>query len=163
MTRGCDLREKPICRQDLVRDPFVNWPLAKNKRTGSEKLANPHILLIDDDARVLRSIKFLLEGCGYRISDYTDQEKALDALRRDPTGFDLILLDYNMPGLSGIDVARAARTIRKGLPVAISSGYIDEELSSLADAVGVRELIPKPCSGDNLIAIVERLAKAGCE
>ena len=123
-------------------------------------MASLHILLIDDDASVLRSIKFLLERCGYVISDYTDQEVALDALRLDSSRFDLILIDYNMPGMSGIDVARAARMIRKGLPVAITSGYIDKELRSLADEAGVQEIIPKPCSGDALIAIVERLVKA---
>ena len=119
-----------------------------------------HILLIDDDASVLRSIKFLLERCGYVISDYTDQEVALDALRLDSSRFDLILIDYNMPGMSGIDVARAVRMIRKGLPVAITSGYVDKELRLLADEAGVQEIIPKPCSGDALIAIVERLVKA---
>ena len=131
----------------------------RNSKTGSEKLASLHILLIDDDASVLRSIKFLLERCGYVVSDYTDQEVALDALRLDSSRFDLILIDYNMPGMSGIEVARAARMIRSGLPVAITSGYIDKELRSLADAAGVQELIPKPCSGDALIAIVERLTK----
>lgn len=125
-------------------------------------MANLHILLIDDDAFVLRSIKFLLERRGYGISDYTDQEKALDALRFDSSRFDLVLTDYNMPGKSGIEVARAVRMIRNGLPVAITSGYIDEELRSLADEAGVQQLIPKPCSGDDLIAIVERLAKAKC-
>ncbi len=145
---------------DIYCDRFANWPArkdARNSRTGSEKLANLHILLIDDDAPVLRSIKFLLERCGYVISDYTDQEKALTALRLDESRFDLVLIDYKMPGMSGIEVARAVRMIRKGLPIAITSGYIDEELRSLADEVGVQELIPKPCSGDDLIAIVGRL------
>ena len=125
-------------------------------------MANLHILLIDDDASVLRSIKFLLERRGYVISDYTDQEKALDALRLDSSLFDLVVIDYNMPGMSGIEVSRAVRMIRKDLPVAITSGIVDEELRSLADEVGVQQLIPKPCSGDDLIAIVERLANARC-
>lgn len=125
-------------------------------------MANLHILLIDDDASVLRSIKFLLERRGYVISDYTDQEKALDALRLDSSLIDLVVIDYNMPGMSGIEVSRAVRMIRKDLPVAITSGIVDEELRSLADEVGVQQLIPKPCSGDDLIAIVERLANARC-
>ena len=62
-----------------------------------------------------------------------------------------------MPGMSGIEVARAVRMIRNGLPVAITSGYIDDELRTHADAAGVQELIPKPCSGDALIAIIERI------
>lgn len=137
--------------------------LARISKTGSKKLAHLHFLLIDDDASVLRSIKFLLERCGYGISDYTDPKKALDALRLDSSRFDLIVIDYNMPGMSGIEVARAARMIRNSLPVAITSGYIDHELRSLADEAGVQELIPKPCSGDALIAIVERLVRRAAD
>jgi len=107
-------------------------------------------------------MKFLLERCGYAIRDFTDQERALEALRLDSSGFDLVLIDYNMPGLTGIEVARAVRMIRKDLPVAITSGNIDDELRSLADDAGVQELIPKPCSRDDLIAIVARLANARC-
>jgi len=141
---------------------FANCPAVGNSKTGSKKLANLHILLIDDDALVLRSMKFLLERCGYAIRDFTDQERALEALRLDSSGFDLVLIDYNMPGLTGIEVARAVRMIRKDLPVAITSGNIDDELRSLADDAGVQELIPKPCSRDDLIAIVARLANARC-
>ena len=147
-------------RGHLLRSICQLASTQRNSKTGSKKLASLHILLIDDDASVLRSIKFLLERCGYVVSDYTDQEVALDALRLDSSRFDLILIDYNMPGMSGIEVARAARMIRSGLPVAITSGYIDKELRSLADEAGVQELIPKPCSGDDLIAIVERLVMA---
>jgi CheY-like chemotaxis protein len=136
--------------------------LTRISKTGSKKLANLHILLIDDDASVLRSIKFLLERCGYGISEYTDPAKALDSLRLDSSRFDLMVIDYNMPSMSGTEVASAVRKIRKGMPIAITSGYIDEELRSLADEVGVQEFIPKPCSLDDLIAIVERLAHAGC-
>ena len=67
------------------------------------------------------------------------------------------MIDYNTPGMSGIEVARAARMIRKGLPDATTSGHIDDELQTHADAAGVQELIPKPCFGDALIAIIERL------
>jgi CheY-like chemotaxis protein len=49
-------------------------------------------------------------------------------LRSDPSAFDVVVSDYNMPYLSGLDVARAVRDIRADLPVAIVSGFIDERL-----------------------------------
>ena len=56
---------------------------------------------------------------------------------------DLAVTDYNMPGMSGLEVAREVRTIRANLPVAIASGFIDDTLRSEAVGAGVRELIFK--------------------
>ena len=89
-------------------------------------------------------MKRLLERQGYRVSGYTDAREALAAVRADPDQFDLVVTDYNMPGMSGLDVARALRDIRADLPVALTSGYITEELRAMAPAAGVRELIYKP-------------------
>jgi len=70
-----------------------------------------------------------------------------------------VVTDYNMPGMQGLEVAREVRAIRADLPVAVTSGYIDEELRSGAEAVGVRELIPKPFAMQDFFAVVERLAQ----
>jgi PAS domain S-box-containing protein len=102
-----------------------------------------HVLYLDDDEALVFLVKRLLERQGYRVSTFTNQREALDALRADPAGFDLVLTDYNMPGMSGLDVAREVRSIRVGLPVAVTSGFIDEELRVQAAGAGVRELIFK--------------------
>jgi CheY-like chemotaxis protein len=69
---------------------------------------------------------------------------ALAALRSAASDFDLVVTDYDMPGLSGLDVARQVRATRADLPVILRSGFINEELHAHADEVGVRALIPKP-------------------
>jgi len=119
--------------------------------------SKPHILLIDDDEAVLSSIKYLLERLGCLVSDYTDQREALDAFCVDPSEFELVLVDYKMPSMSGIDVAREIRIMRSDMLIAITSGYIDNELRSLAEAIDVQYLIPKPCSVNELKSIVEKL------
>ena len=68
-----------------------------------------HILYLDDDESLVLLVKRLLERRGYRVSGYTDQREALAALRADPAAFDLVVTDYNMPGMSGLDVAREVR------------------------------------------------------
>ena len=119
------------------------------------------ILCLDDDASVMRMVKQLLEVRGYRVSGYVNQHAALDAIRAAPGAFDVVVTDYNMPGMQGLDVAREVRTIRADLPVVVTSGFIDEELRIGAEAAGVRALIPKPFILKDLYAVVERLAKAG--
>ena len=116
-----------------------------------------HILYLDDDEAIVFLMTRLLQRQGYKVSGYTDPHEALAAVRARPREFDLAVTDYNMPGMSGLDVAQALREIRSDLPVALASGYITEELRAQAPAAGVRELIYKPNTADDFCASVARL------
>ena len=48
----------------------------------------------------------MLDRNGFRVSSYTAQREALEALRADPAAFDLFVTDYNMPGMSGVEMTR---------------------------------------------------------
>ena len=118
-----------------------------------------HILYLDDDESLVFLVTRLLERRGFRISGFIDQQKALAAVRADPAGFDLVVTDYNMPGMSGLDVARAVRSIRPDLVVAVASGFIDETLRAKAYEAGVRELIFKANAVEELSEAFARLAQ----
>jgi two-component system cell cycle sensor histidine kinase/response regulator CckA len=122
--------------------------------------AGRRILYLDDDESLVLLVTRLLERRGYRVSGYTDQAQALAALGAEPAAFDLMVSDYNMPGMSGLEVACAAREIRADLPVAIASGFIDETLRAEADWAGVRELIFKADAVEDLCDAFARLAQA---
>ncbi|MBL0124379.1 MAG: response regulator [Betaproteobacteria bacterium] len=122
-------------------------------------IANKHILYLDDDESLVFLVKRLLERRGYFVSGFTEQREALAALRADPRAFDLVVTDYNMPGKSGLDVARAVRDIRADLPVVIASGFIDEALQSQAEGAGVHELIFKANAVEDLCDAFARLAQ----
>ena len=118
-----------------------------------------HVLYVDDEQAIVFLMKRLLERQGYRVSGYTDQNEALATARANPDQFDLAVTDYNMPGMSGLEVALALREIRPDLPVVMASGYIDEELRAQAPAAGIRELIYKPDTVDDLCEAVARQAQ----
>ncbi len=118
-----------------------------------------HILYIDDDEALVFLVKRLLERRGFRVSGYSDQQQALDALRADPTAVDLVVTDYNMPGMSGLDVAREVKTIRPNLPLAVASGFIDATLLAQAGEVGVLEVISKANAVEDLCDAFVRLAR----
>ena len=118
------------------------------------------ILYIDDDESMVYLIDRLLTRRGYRVSAHSDQLQALAELRADPAAFDLVLTDYNMPGMSGLDVAIEVRQIRADLPVAIATGFIDEYLRAQADSAGVRELLFKANINDEFCDAVSRLIAA---
>lgn len=127
--------------------------------TVPEHFTSQHILYLDDDKSLLNVAELLMKRLGYRISCFDSHEQALVALRNDPMDFDLVVTDYNMPGMQGLEVAREIQAIRGDLPVVITSGYIDAELTAGAAACGVVEFIAKPFRLTDLYSVVKRLAK----
>ncbi len=127
----------------------------------SEATAAParHILYLDDDDTLVFLVRRLLERRGYKVTAFTEQQQAIDALRAAPDSFHLLMTDYNMPGMSGIEVARQALAIRADLPVAVASGYISDELQAEAQAAGVTEVVFKTDAVEAFCEVVARLAK----
>lgn len=116
-----------------------------------------HILYLDDDDTLVFLVRRLLERRGYRVTAMLSQQEAINAVRDNPTGFDLLLTDYNMPGISGLDVAREVLAINPALPVAVASGYITDELQADALAAGVREVVFKTDAVEDFCAMVARV------
>ena len=147
--------------------PVAKWTGEAPDATGAARAATSvisggrnerwHILYLDDDEALVSLMKRLLERRGYRVSSFVMQEEALAALRAAPDAFDVVVTDYNMPGMSGLDVARAVRTIRADLPVAVASGFVDLPLRQNADQAGVWEVIFKADDLETFCAAVQRL------
>ncbi|MSQ72837.1 MAG: response regulator [Betaproteobacteria bacterium] len=68
-----------------------------------------------------------------------------------------MVTDYNMPGRSGLDIAREVHAIRADLPVVLASGFIDDALHAAAAAAGVKDLIFKTDAVEDFSAVVQRL------
>ncbi len=70
-----------------------------------------------------------------------------------------MVTDYNMPGMSGLDIAREVRALNPNLPVAVTSGFIDEALRAHAAGAGVRDLIFKADEVEVFCDLIQRLAQ----
>ncbi len=118
-----------------------------------------HVMYIDDEAPMVFLVKRMLQKRGYTVSGYERPEEALAALRAAPEGYDVVVSDFNMPQLSGLDVAREVRDLNPALPMVVTSGYLTEELRARSGALGVRHLIYKPNTVEELCeAIAQVLA-----
>lgn len=126
-------------------------------KAGSDVGPGYRLFYIDDDESMVDLVQRILERRGYVVSGFVDARTAVDRLRLDSHDCDMVITDYNMPHLSGLDVARAIRAIRKDLPVAIVSGFIDERLLSQAKGAGARELIVKSIDSSEFADAVDRL------
>lgn len=119
-----------------------------------------HLLYVDDDEVLRITVENLLQRSGYRVTCHGDPRAALSALHADPTGFDLVISDYNMPELSGLDLARATRRLRPELPVVITSGYVSDELHAGAREAGVWHVMHKQYTVERLVGVVESALSA---
>jgi PAS domain S-box-containing protein len=84
-----------------------------------------HILLVDDEEALLRVFHSSLTRMGFRVSSYRQPEGALQAFLRDPAGFQVLVTDYAMPGLSGVQLAEAIWAVNPAFPVILLTGSPD--------------------------------------
>ena len=147
-----------------LRDAAGSAPPAAPAAEGAQRGQGEHVLLADDDDVVGLTLEALLERAGYRVTRVGSGMAAIDAVRLAPRGHDLVVTDYNMPGLSGLSVAEQLAAIAPGLPVIITSGYVTEELLERARVLGVRAVLLKEHSIERLtLAVHESLAGAASD
>jgi len=121
-----------------------------------------HILLVDDDPLIRSLGAELLANLGFRVATAGDGPEALD--RYDPLSPpDLVILDYHLPGLSGLEVMPRLRVIDPKARVLAASGFFsNQEMESLKDA-GVAGFLHKPFRVEELRVRIEALLRGGPE
>ena len=119
------------------------------------------VLYIDDDDVMVVMVERLLERLGYVVTSLHDPARAIEVVRVAPHAFDVVVTDLNMPELSGLDVARALHRIRSDLPVIISSGNLPDQLQNEARQAGVRALVHKQYTLEELGAVIHWVLAGG--
>ncbi len=127
---------------------------ARSDPSPSARASVKRVLYIDDEESIIFLMTRILKHRGFRVSGYTDPVEALAAARANPDQFDLAVTDFKMPRLSGLDVARALKEIRPDLPVVMASGFITDQVRVDALAAGVRAMLDKPFTIDQLCEAV---------
>ena len=106
---------------------------------------------------MLVMVQRLLQRLGYRVSGFADPQAALSAVREQPRAFDLVVTDFNMPGMSGLQLAAALAALRPDLPIILSSGYVTEDIRTHAMRLGVRDVLHKENTLEELGKLVARV------
>ncbi|NPV09742.1 MAG: response regulator [Anaerolineae bacterium] len=112
------------------------------------------ILVVDDEPDVLRVCERILVGNGYMVSTVGSGFEAVQLASAQH--FDCLLTDIKMPGMDGLDVAEAARSVNQHLVCIIMTGYSTMDTAIEALRLGVEEFIIKPFSPQDLITAVSR-------
>lgn len=123
-----------------------------------------HIMIVDNDEAWTRSLEILLKQRGYKVTAFTEAERACDFIDQVArAGFlsendlpDAVVLDYVMPQLTGYQVlARIASELKKGCVVVFVTGHGDQLKNADFKQMGVAACLEKPVDVDELVKVLE--------
>ncbi len=117
------------------------------------------LLLVDDEEAILRAGAELLEQAGYRVMAASGGEAALELYNAQKA--DLVILDLNMPGMSGTRCLGRLRELDPEARVLIASGQADKDSREMAAVLGAVGFLPKPYQMDSLLTSVRRALEGG--
>ena len=118
------------------------------------------ILIVDDAGPVVVLCVNVLQALGYAVKGANRGETAVELMRREP--FDLMVLDYKMPGMTGFEVFEQARALHPRMAVVLVTGHGTPEIINEANRLGFQAILLKPFTSDELRGTVEKvLAERG--
>jgi DNA-binding response OmpR family regulator len=124
-------------------------------------MAGETILLVDDEPKIVKTVRAYLETAGFRVVTAGDGQAALTVFRHEKPA--LVILDLGLPGLDGLDVARALRK-DSNVPLIMLTARVDEADRLIGLELGADDYVTKPFSPRELVARVRAvLRRSGAE
>jgi DNA-binding NtrC family response regulator len=114
------------------------------------------ILVVDDDAEMLKALTFALETEGYKVAARPDARSAVELILATAKHFDLVITDVSMPGMKGTQLLTTLKTAFPSTPVIIITAFGDWEQYAQAMSEGAFEFLSKPIAKEELLACVRR-------
>jgi CheY-like chemotaxis protein len=140
----------PVIRL-VAADPADPAPAA----AAPEPPSRMKILVVDDDVLISMATIDMLEDLGHEALEVSSGARALEILGSGGA-FDLMIIDYAMPRMTGVELARKVRALRPEMPILLATGYAELPAGAEAD---LRRL-PKPYGQEQLAAEIAGVAKA---
>jgi phosphoserine phosphatase RsbU/P len=115
----------------------------------------PCVVLVDDDGLVLSALRTLLEiEGGFQVLGFSDSFRAIEELERLPV--DIVISDYLMPGINGVDVLKKARSLQPEAMRILLTGFADKQNAIRAlNEAGIYQYLEKPWDNDQLLLVLQ--------
>jgi two-component system cell cycle sensor histidine kinase/response regulator CckA len=98
-----------------------------------------------------------LQFLGYEVLAKTSSVEALEVFRAQPERFDLVITDYTMPQMNGVDLAKEIMRIRPDIPVILCTGFSERISKDEAKGIGIRAFSMKPISMRHIAETIRRV------
>src|SRR5215471_17601803 len=118
------------------------------------KEENPCVFVVDDDASIRDSLKDLIRSAGLNVQTFASAQEFLINPR--PDAASCLVLDVNLPGLSGLDLQQELAKLGVQIPVIFITGHGDIPMSVRAMKAGAIEFLTKPFRDEDLLDAVEQ-------
>lgn len=125
----------------------------------SLELTNKTIVIVEDDVPSIRYYETLLQSSGAEVIKFRTGKDFIDFVEKKDTKIDLVIMDFLIPLVNGIDCTRIFRKERKDVPVLMITAYSSEQSKSDAYIAGCNEYILKPVYPEKVYALLEKYLK----
>lgn len=115
------------------------------------------ILIVDDDARMTRTLADIFSITGYQPVEANSGQEALEKARSQ--SFDCVLTDVRMPGMDGVELHRQLHQVQPGLPVMLMTAYAADEIIRKGLSEGVVGVFDKPLDISSLLGFFASIAR----
>jgi DNA-binding NtrC family response regulator len=112
------------------------------------------MLIVDDEITIRKGMSRVMENRGYQVVGSESGYSAIEMLQKEP--FDIVITDLKMPGMDGIEVLKAIKTLQPDVPVIVITGYATVDTAVEAMKHGAYDYISKPFTPDQMITLVEK-------
>ncbi|MCX7838480.1 MAG: response regulator [Anaerolineae bacterium] len=115
----------------------------------------PHILIVDDDVCLARSLALIFKRKGYVVSIAADGLSAIEQVKTAPA--DIVLMDFKMPGMNGIETYQHLKSIRPNLTALLMTGFAEDDQVQAALQAGILYVLVKPLDIDHLLTLIPKV------
>ncbi|MCF8033718.1 MAG: PAS domain S-box protein [Desulfarculaceae bacterium] len=112
------------------------------------------ILFVDDEPPLVDIGKKTLSRLGYQVRGFTSAQEALEAFKAAPDDFNLLITDYTMPKMTGVQLTREVLAIKPDLPIIMCTGFSERLSSVSSQEIGVTRLAMKPLMPREIARII---------
>jgi C4-dicarboxylate-specific signal transduction histidine kinase len=120
-------------------NPEPNVEIALEISRGHES-----VLFVDDEKAMVDAIQPMIERLGYKVTARTSSVEGLEAFRANPDRFDLVITDFTMPNMTGMELAKELFKLRSDIPIILCTGYSEHLNEDIAKRSGICAFVVKP-------------------
>ena len=129
-------------------------------RIASASEPKEHILFVDDEKMIVQIGQEMLEHLGYQVTGHTSSMAALESVRRQPEIYDLVITDFTMPQMNGVELARELNRLRPGMPIILYTANSKAVSAEKARKLGIKDYLMKPITAGELHQAIRRVLDA---
>ena len=119
-------------------------PVGKEEEITEIPRGKERVLFVDDETALVDMGQRMLGSLGYEVFARTSSIEALEVFRSDPNKFDIVITDYTMPNMTGMELAKELILMRPDIPIIMCTGFSEQMSEEKAKSLGIEEFLLKP-------------------